>query len=196
MKRKDLTGKRFGCLLVKKYSCSKDGKSYWECVCDCGKEKIIRGASLSSGHPRSCGCLKHRISKHRISKHRIGSENPQWKGYGEISGRYFKNLKKGAKRRKIEFLISVEEIWNLFLNQNRKCALSGKEIFFSLTRLRYKEQTASLDRIDSNKGYTIDNIQWVHKDINQMKTNFKEDIFINYCKLITENKFGIKIPII
>ena len=61
---------------------------------------------------------------------------------------------------------------------------------------RSKNRTASLDRIDSNKGYTIDNVQWVHKDINKMKMDLEEDVFIDNCKLIIENKFGIKIPII
>lgn len=43
---------------------------------------------------------------------------------------------------------------------------------------------ASLDRIDSKKDYTIDNVQWVHKDLNYMKQDFTEEEFINYCKLV------------
>ena len=38
-------------------------------------------------------------------------------------------------------------------------------------------KTASLDRIDSSKGYTEDNIQWVHKDVNQMKMDLPEQRF-------------------
>lgn len=48
-------------------------------------------------------------------------------------------------------------------------------------------QTASLDRKDSLKGYTIDNIQWLHKDVNQMKRNYSEEYFINTCLKIAEN---------
>ncbi len=47
--------------------------------------------------------------------------------------------------------------------------------------------TASLDRIDSTKGYTLDNIQWIHKDLNKMKMNFANDYFIKTCKLVAEN---------
>jgi hypothetical protein len=49
------------------------------------------------------------------------------------------------------------------------------------------EHTASLDRIDSSKGYCEDNVQWVHKDINRMKNTFDQDYFISLCKLIAEN---------
>lgn len=44
--------------------------------------------------------------------------------------------------------------------------------------------TASLDRIDSSKPYIIDNIQWVHKDINFMKRTYSHDYFIKLCKLV------------
>ena len=51
-------------------------------------------------------------------------------------------------------------------------------------------KTASLDRIDSNKGYTKDNVQFVHKDINWMKQDFEQNKFIEYCKKVA-NKHEI-----
>lgn len=38
--------------------------------------------------------------------------------------------------------------------------------------LHYKNRTASLDRIDDKQGYTINNVQFIHKDINYMKWQF------------------------
>jgi len=46
--------------------------------------------------------------------------------------------------------------------------------------------TASLDRIDSTKGYTIDNVQWVHTIVNRMKWNTDENEFIKWCDDIYE----------
>ena len=50
-----------------------------------------------------------------------------------------------------------------------------------------KTGTASLDRIDSSKGYIQGNIQWVHKRINQMKWDSEENDFINWCKLVANH---------
>jgi len=44
--------------------------------------------------------------------------------------------------------------------------------------------TASIDRKNSDLGYTKENIQWVHKDVNYMKMNLSEKYFIKLCKLI------------
>lgn len=57
-KMKDLTGQRFGKLLVLECAGKPDGRRYcWKCQCDCGNTKIIAGASLTSGNTKSCGCL-------------------------------------------------------------------------------------------------------------------------------------------
>lgn len=104
------------------------------------------------------------------------------KGYKDISGTYWTALKIGAKARNHEFSITIEDAWELFLKQNKRCNLSDIPL-----KLGYHidgEQTASLDRIDNNKGYIKNNIQWVHKNINKMKHAFLEDYFINLCKLV------------
>lgn len=55
----DLTGKRFGKLIVLEQSFTKNGRIYWKCQCDCGSTPVdIEGASLKSGHTSSCGCMK------------------------------------------------------------------------------------------------------------------------------------------
>lgn len=61
----DLTGKRFGRLLVlSKCEAGKDGGFYWLCKCDCGKKTTVKSGNLRSGHTLSCGCfMKERISE-------------------------------------------------------------------------------------------------------------------------------------
>jgi len=46
--------------------------------------------------------------------------------------------------------------------------------------------TASLDRIDSSKGYVRGNIQWVHIAINFMKHSLPEEEFIRWCCLVAQ----------
>jgi peroxiredoxin family protein len=68
--------------------------------------------------------------------------------------------------------------------------LSGIEIYHRKYIVNRKAGlgTASLDRKDSSKGYTKDNIQWIHKDLQKMKMDMPEDKFINWCNLIIENR--------
>ena len=51
----DLTGERFGRLLVKHFSFRKRRFNYFECLCDCGNISTVRGTSLLRGDTRSCG---------------------------------------------------------------------------------------------------------------------------------------------
>ena len=57
-KKIDLTGQRFGRLLVL-YECgrSKDGCVLWKCRCDCGNECVVRSDVLRNQRTQSCGCL-------------------------------------------------------------------------------------------------------------------------------------------
>lgn len=50
-----------------------------------------------------------------------------------------------------------------------------------------EKQTASLDRIDSTKGYIESNVQWLHKDINNIKQDYSVNELLAYCKLIINN---------
>jgi len=168
----NLVGKKFGYLTVLSHISTKRHGAYWKCRCDCscgGTIKEIRGGTLRNGEHISCG-------KHK-----------GWKGHEQLSGSYFGHLRSSASRRKLSWNLSKEFLWKLFLKQTRRCALSDVEIILSRTwaRSEDKTQTASLDRIDSSKGYEEDNVQWVHKMINKMKQNLSQPEFINWCRLIS-----------
>lgn len=55
-KRIDLSGQQFGYWTVKDYAYSKNGQTYWNCICKCGTEKIVRSSCLRQGRSNSCGC--------------------------------------------------------------------------------------------------------------------------------------------
>lgn len=54
----DITGNKYGKLTVIRYFESKNHNRYWLCMCECGKERTVSTEKLTSGHTRSCGCLK------------------------------------------------------------------------------------------------------------------------------------------
>lgn len=58
MSIKDLTGLRYGYLVVMKYVGRTSHRiSLYECRCDCGNVTITRSDNLKRGEARSCGCL-------------------------------------------------------------------------------------------------------------------------------------------
>ena len=81
--------------------------------------------------------------------------------------------------------LTREDLDKLFESQNRKCVYTKYDLYFGNNRIR---GTASLDRIDSSKGYVDGNVQWVHKDVNTIKWDLSHDKFLEICKLITENQ--------
>jgi hypothetical protein len=55
----DMTGKRFGRLIVIERAENRTNRkvAMWKCKCDCGKEVVCRGTHIRSGRTSSCGCL-------------------------------------------------------------------------------------------------------------------------------------------
>lgn len=53
----DMTGQRYGFLRVVERADTKNKGARWRCLCDCGKEAVVRRSSLLAGQ-RSCGCLE------------------------------------------------------------------------------------------------------------------------------------------
>lgn len=177
--RKDYTGQKFGRLEATKFNGligkPRALKSLWEFKCECGNvtTKIIY--DVVSGKTKSCGCLN--LTRGKTAKN--------WKGYADIPLTYFTSLKDGASRyRNLKFDIDIKYIWELFLKQHRKCKLSGIDLIFDTNKFK---NTASLDRIDSTKGYINGNVQWVHKTINFMKQNMSDTDFVSWCKMVSSH---------
>ena len=168
-------GKKFGSLTVlgivrkDKYS-----HAILNCICDCGEKLDVVNHSLTSGNTKSCGCK----SRKRGSKH------PNFKGHKGIQASHWGQYTNGAKKRGLEFDITMEYAWSVFLSQDGLCAYSGQPIFFPKTRRQRSNSTASLDRIDSSRGYIVGNVQWVHKEINRMKSNLPEEKFLEFIHQI------------
>lgn len=112
--------------------------------------------------------------------------NTCWKGYGDISGSYYSQIKINAISRGLDInsIPTIEELWSLFESQNQLCALTGWPIKFTSHYL--STSTASLDRIDPNGSCTLDNVQWVHKDVNTSKWDYQQEYFIQLCNAVAK----------
>lgn len=102
----NLAGKRFGKLTAIKRSGTDGSNAWWECVCECGKEKTVRLCHLQSGSVKSCGCGPKGRGRHehgmtgtriyRIYRQMLyrcsGKKAPEYKNYGrrgiKVCGRW------------------------------------------------------------------------------------------------------------
>lgn len=158
------------------------GKYSWICRCVCGTRVIRRSDLFEENKTMSCGCQ-------HPTKNSTGEKSPLWKGCGRLCGQFFSVIKHGAIRRAIPFHLTIEQCWQLFVEQNGKCAITGFPLSLHTLRERRRgfEQTASLDRIDSKKPYTIDNVWWVHKDVNMMKKEYSLERFLEIALAAVKN---------
>jgi len=146
----DLTGQRFERLTVLRVDAHEKRKHVrWLCVCDCGSEKTIASHNLTGGSVKSCGCLK---AESRFTHGLTGT--PEWKLHA--------NSKKRAKEMGIENTLKIEDIVIPDV-----CPLLGIPLVAG-TKIHH-DQSPSIDRINSQCGYTKENIWVISMRANKIK---------------------------
>lgn len=156
-----------------------DNEHYWLVQCECGKIEPRRAGQLVQGRTKSCRTCAA-----------IGRENersPYWEGKEGISKQYLSRLKWRQK----EIDITLDDLIDIWKAQKGSCAYSGVKLKLVFRDADWNTSTASIDRIDSSKGYIKGNIQWVHKRINTMKNDMIEEEFIEWCRLVSIKKGGV-----
>ena len=106
------------------------------------------------------------------------------KGYAENQPvgdktRVYRKFKNAANSRVVKFELTEE---GFFADYTGVCSLTGWPIGIS-----YKDQSASVDRIDNDKGYEVGNIQWVHTMVNMCRGERELSEFIRMCKAVAEH---------
>jgi len=170
LKYKPILGAVYGKWTVisdKRYRGKSNRFTYWKVKCECGREAFRTAhhlANLKHTQCKSCAKTRNGIDTYILS--------------------YYNKTVRRAETINKPCTVTAKELEQLYFLQQKCCALSGVPIEFR-PNFQKNEQTASLDRIDSTKGYTEDNVQWVHKDVNFMKNKLTETRFVELCKLIS-----------
>lgn len=143
----DITGQRFGRLVVLKRAENFGECTAWLCRCDCGNEKVIRSSSLTNGRTKSCGCFNHevRVNQKIFLTHGM-SHTRQFTIWTDMKNRCYVKTNPDYKNYGGRG-ITVCDKWH---------ALEG---FWEDMKDGYKEDL-SLDRINVNGMYCKENCKW------------------------------------
>ena len=147
--KEDLSGKRFGRLIVVSYAGQdlKGHSSLWDCRCDCGKTKIVRRKSLKNGETTSCGCYSSECTSARFKKH--GFKNHRlyiiWKSMRQrcnciTNQRYHDYGGRG---------ITICQEWDEFTE------------FYSWAMANGYNSTLTIERKEVNGNYCPENCTWI-----------------------------------
>lgn len=154
-RRLDLKGQRFNRLVVLERLESKNNNSYeLRCECDCGKIKITTVNAIRSGQCGSCGCWQREQCGNKFRTH------------GKSQTREYKLLKDARKRSKEfkrEFNLQLEDII-----VPERCPILGIPLIWSIDS-KPTNNSPSLDRVDSQKGYISGNVRVISMRANRLK---------------------------
>lgn len=105
-------------------------------------------------------------------------------------GNNFKYYIRNAKKRlQFEFNLDLEYLKEIWENQKGICPYSKVQLILNSHSIRHKDMryNASLDRIDSSKGYVKGNVQFISASINYMKNIMSHSDCIEFLQQITNN---------
>lgn len=91
LRKADLTGRRFGRLIVLGRASNRSGHRQWDCRCDCGRLKQIRGMHLLNSRSQSCGCYSAELAKVRETTHgeARGTRSREYRAWRAAKARCF-----------------------------------------------------------------------------------------------------------
>ncbi len=168
--RIDLSGQRFGRLRVLGYeSTPKGGKSQWFVVCGCGVKTVKIGSNMRSGATKSCGCMqgeKIRLARGRAARNRV-----------------LRSYKHHAEDRQLVWEIS-DIVFDTLTSE--PCFYCGAT---PANEHATKDTNGSfiyngIDRTDSSKGYTLENVVPCCAICNRAKMAMSREDFLAWVERV------------
>lgn len=181
--KEDLTGVISGRLTVlgfshfKVYEKFKNRVPYWKCICTCGSETVVTHGHIKTKKTKSCGCLLDEWRKGAWPD-RLSERNKKEFGlaaFNNVYGGYYQRAKKKA----IAFELTKEEFKSFTQKECHYCGQAPTHVF----KTKYTNGDFignGIDRIDSSKGYTIDNCVPSCQICNKAKRDISYQDFISY----------------
>lgn len=172
--RDDLTGQKFGRLTALSFvrSDPEKGRTFWRCLCDCGKETRVNAHSLKTGMTKSCGCLHDEVRRTKGKKY-TRSDEPRLYTLGGTLGNY----KHSAARKGIDWALSAAEFERLI---KKPCSYCGAKPSKKCNKRGKIFLRNGIDRINSSKGYEKSNVTPCCFVCNVAKSTHRASDFTNW----------------
>lgn len=164
---------------------SKYGHLLYNCKCSCGNIKAVTGASLKRGEVQSCGCLKSENTT-KMGKSRKGTSHLDKGDAGK--NHLYLQYKHGAKKRNIEFKLTIEQVVAISSLNCYYCNVEPKQVINKESEIGSYLYNG-IDRLDNTLGYTLDNCVPCCKVCNRSKSDMTIDEFYDWIKNVFETRF-------
>lgn len=162
---------------------------------DCGKTFKKDGSEVRRNIKRGAGnyCSLSCSSKLSVNKLLNSGKQGESKNVGYVKvdkytglREHLRRVKNRARDNNREYNITLDDLLNQWNNQDGICPYTGVKLIHPN---KIKDEgliyMASLDRIDSAKGYVIGNIQFISAAANLAKNNMTHEQMIEFCKIIS-----------
>lgn len=172
----DLTGKRFGqVLVIKQAESDKWKKKQWLCKCDCGNDKILVGNELVNGRSKSCGCRRRRL----MTPSEYCNENYVLREY-----------KTGAKRRGYTWALTRKEAVSLLTTKCHYCGCSPTRVKDQRPDVSKVFLHNGIDRKDPSEGYIPQNCVPCCTRCNYAKRDMTYQVFLDFIKIVFQTRIA------
>lgn len=149
----------------------------------CGEKDPTKFYSGRKNRCKTCTSAEKKISYQNLTnKTEYIKKQKEWRLRNFIHSQILQAKHRSIKHNR-EFELTDDIIIKKLEDQNHKCYISKLPIILEPE----SPYSLSIDRIDSNKGYTIDNTIIVTKFVNNCKNNLSLNDFIKYIKEVCNN---------